>query len=311
MYPEDKFVSALVSRPSIPPVKPGPRAGHNVALRLGVVSTLVTFLSLPLARAQSDALPNPATQDQILDAMHRYAAEYVSNLPNFLCVQVTRQFDAGKKSNRWHKGDTLIARLSFNQGREERTLDSVNGKPVESGRSLRRPPLSTEGEFGILLSRVLGPDSEAWFTWSRWEALRGKRLAVFDFTVDRQHSTLSLSLSDLARAIVPYRGSIYADPSTGAVWRISDSASDIPPQLLTRAISTTIDYDEISIGDRKYLLPVQAIVSVLLETKKIRNEMEFHGYRKFESDSAVTFGPEASPRPAQTGKPAPPIAPRP
>ena len=135
--------------------------------------------------------------------------------------------------------------------------------------------------------------------------LRGKRLAVFDFTVDKQHSTLRLSLSDLAQAIVPYRGSIYADPATGAVWRISDTASEIPPQLLTREISTTIDYDEISIGDRKYLLPVQATVSVLLETKKMRNEMEFQNYRKFEADSAVTFGPEASPA-AQPAKPATP-----
>jgi hypothetical protein len=244
--------------------------------------------------------------------MHHYAAQYVSNLPNFLCVQVTRQFDAGKKSNRWHKGDTLVSKLSFNQGREERTLDSVNGKPVDPSKTRRRPPLSTEGEFGILLSRVLGPDSEAWFTWNRWETLRGKRLAVFDFTVDKQHSTLSLSLSDLAKAIVPYRGSIYADPATGAVWRISDTASDIPPQLLTREISTTIDYDEISIGDRKYLLPVQATVTVLLETKKIRNEMEFQDYRKFEADSAVTFGPEASPAAAQPAKPAPPAtAPKP
>ena len=270
-------------------------------------AVLLIFLPPTPAPAQSaaapDAPPDPAAQDQILDAMHHYAAQYVSNLPNFLCSQVTRQFDAGKKSNRWHKGDTLVAKLSFNQGREERTLDSVNGKPVDSAKTRRRPPLSTEGEFGILLSRVLGPDSEAWFTWNRWETLRGKHLAVFDFTVDKQHSTLRLSLSDLAQAIVPYRGSIYADPATGAVWRISDTAAEIPPQLLTREISTTIDYDEIPIGDKKYLLPVQATVSVLLETKKIRNEMEFQDYRKFEADSAVTFGPEAPP--TQPIKPAP------
>ena len=65
--------------------------------------------------------------------------------------------------------------------------------------------------------------------------------------------------------------------------------------MLTRAISTTIDYDEIPIGDRKYLLPVQATVSLLLAEKKIRNEIEFQEYRKFEADSAVTFGPEAAP----------------
>jgi hypothetical protein len=301
-------VRVLISKTLVHIANAVPHDPRIVAPRLTVLlsTLLLTLLPHLLARAQSAATfgapPDPVAQDQILDAMHQYAAQYVSNLPNFLCLQVTRQFEAGKKSNRWHQGDTLVAKLSFNQGREERTLDSVNGKPVGPGKASRRPPLSTEGEFGILLSRVLGPDSEAWFTWSRWETLRGKRLAVFDFTVDKQHSTLRLSLSDLAKAIVPYRGSIYADPSTGAVWRISDTASDIPPQLLTREISTTIDYGEIPIGDRKYLLPVQATVSVLLETKKIRNEMEFQDYRKFEADSAVTFGPEASP--SQPAKPA-------
>ena len=252
---------------------------------LGVALVLY---SACLLRAQP--APSPADQDKLLESMHNYGAGYVSSLPNFICIQVTRQLEAGVKSDRWHKGDTLVSKLSFNQGREQRILDAVNGKPVRGGESRWRAPLRTEGEFGILLSRVLGPESEAWFTWSRWETLRGKRLAVFDFSVDKQHSTLSLSLSDLAKAIVPYSGSIYADPESGAVWRITDAARDIPAKLLTRAISTTIDYDEIPIGDKKYLLPVEAVVSLILEHKKVRNELEFHDYRKFEADSAITFG---------------------
>jgi hypothetical protein len=254
--------------------------------------TLVLFGAC-LLRAQP--APSPAEQDKLLESMHNYAAGYVSGLPNFICVQVTRQLEAGKKSDRWHKGDTLVSKLSFNQGREQRVLDSVNGKPLRPGQNRWRAPLQTEGEFGLLLSRVLGPESEAWFTWSHWETLRGKRLAVFDFSVDKQHSTLSLSLSDLAKAIVPYTGSVYADPETGAVWRITDAATDIPAKLLTRAISTTIDYDEIPVGDKKYLLPAEAVVSLLLETKKVRNELEFHDYRKFEADSAITFGDPVPP----------------
>jgi hypothetical protein len=234
--------------------------------------------------------PTPAEQDQYLDAMHHYAAQYVSSLPNFLCAQTTRQFEAGLKSNRWHKGDTLVSKLSFNRGREQRSLDLVNGKPADPARRHWRTPLVTEGEFGILLGRVLGPDSEAWFTWSRWETLRGRRLAVFDYSVDKQHSTLSLSLSGLSKAVVPYHGSVYGDPATGAVWSITSTATEIPAALLTREISTTIDYDEVTIGEKNYLLPVEASVSLLLETRKVRNEMEFEGYRKFEADSSITFG---------------------
>ena len=275
--------------PSYPEIRSVP-ASHSLCV------TLVLFGAC-LLRAQP--APSPAEQDKLLESMHNYGAGYVSGLPNFICVQVTRQLEAGKKSDRWHKGDTLVSKLSFNQGREQRVLDSVNGKPLRPGQNRWRAPLQTEGEFGLLLSRVLGPESEAWFTWSHWETLRGKRLAVFDFSVDKQHSTLSLSLSDLAKAIVPYTGSVYADPETGAVWRITDAATDIPAKLLTRAISTTIDYDEIPVGDKKYLLPVEAVVSLLLENKKVRNELEFHEYRKFEADSAITFGDPVPPPPKQ------------
>ena len=251
-------------------------------------------LTLPLTSAAFEAPPDPAEQDRLLAAMHEYADHYISSVPNFICTQVTRQLEAGKKSDRWHKGDTLTTTLMFNRGREQRKLVLVNGKPVEPGPKRWHTPLITEGEFAILLSRVLGAESQAYFTWSRWETLRGKRMAVFDYSVDKQHSTLTLSLSDLAKATVAYNGSVWGDPATGAVWRITDSASDIPPALLTRTISTAIDYGEVVIGEKKYLLPIEATAALLLDTKKVRNEMEFQGYRKFEADTVITFGPDAA-----------------
>ena len=255
---------------------------------------LAGLCAFPAGSAPADEPPGPAEQDRILASMHGYADQYVSNLPNFLCEQVTRQFEAGKKSNRWHKGDTLNTTLTFNQGREQRKLALINGKPLEPGQRVWRRPLTTEGEFGILISRVLGSESQAYFTWSRWETLRGKRLAVFDYSVDREHSTLTLSLSDLAKATVPYTGSVWGDPATGAVWRITDTASDIPPALLTRRISTTIDYGDVMIGEKRYLLPLEATVELLLETKRVRNEMAFQSYRKFEADAVITFGPDTT-----------------
>jgi hypothetical protein len=249
-----------------------------------------------LAHARVDATeetapPNAAEQDKLLMAMQHYAAQYVSGLPNFVCLQITRQYRAPRSSEHWHKGDTLTSKLTFNQGHEERTLQQVNGKEIHSAVKRWHTPLVTEGEFGLLLSHVLGPDSRASFTWSHWETVNGKRLAVFDFDVDKQHSTLSLSLSDFAKATVPYQGSVYADPSTGSIWRISDTAFHIPPELQTERIATTIDYSEVLIGSATYLLPVKAAVALLLDRTKIRNEMEFVDYRKFEAESEIKFGP--------------------
>lgn len=261
--------------------------------RILLLAALCGFgLALPLSTtpaSSSTGAPSPDDQRRLLEVIRRYANEYVGKLPNFTCQQVTRQFEAGKKAVHWHKGDTLSAKLIYSHGREERSLERINDKPVgREGRILRRP-LVTEGEFGILLGQVFGSMTDAQFAWDHWETMRGQRLAVFNFFVDKQHSTLRLSLSDLARAIVAYHGSVCADPSSGAIWRLTDQADDIPPEVNTKSISTTVDYDFVGIGDRSYLLPVQASVVLDTGTRHLRNDIEFRDYRKFETDSRITF----------------------
>jgi len=248
------------------------------------------FLWPALAAQDTAAAPGADEQDRMLEQMEAYGAHYVSGLPDFLCEQVTRHFEASLNSNRFHKGDTITEKLSFHDGEEKRTVDLVNGKPAEGPPRRWRERFTSEGEFGILIDRVLGPGSYATFTWSHWETVSGRHLAVFDYSVDKERSTLHLELSDLARAVLAYHGSIFADPETGAVWRITEAVSkDIPPALQTREVSTVIDYGEAAIGDRQYLLPVTATVSAITWEGRIRNEIEFRGYRKFNADSVIHF----------------------
>jgi hypothetical protein len=110
------------------------------------------------------------------------------------------------------------------------------------------------------------------------------------------------------RAVVPYRGSVYADPDTGVVWRITNVPFDIPDEVETRSIATTIDYDAVTIGSQTNFLPVEA--SVLLDTgsHNVMNRMEFREYRKFEADSKITFASsENDPLPPSGGKPVIPV----
>lgn len=253
----------------------------------------LAFAQTPAAQPAALA---PDQQDKLLALMHDYADQYASNLPNFICDLVTRESQADVEPKHWKKGDTVVSKLSFHEGREEKNVESVNGHKVKGGSTPRVLPLNTEGEFGMLLTQVLGKDSQAFFQWNRFETVRGKRLAVFDFSVDKERSTMSLHLGDVAGAIVGYEGSVFADPDTGAVWRIAYTAKDIPPKIQTRKISTTVDYGETAIGVRTYLLPTEATVTLLLWTKQIRNELEFQGYRKFDADAVIHFDTPEPPK---------------
>lgn len=243
------------------------------------------------AHAQESDNP-PANASEIIARVRNYAARYIDQLPNFICTQTTTHSTAGKKGERWRKKDTQTAQLVFAAGKEQRTVQAVNGKAVPNGRWRgTRNELTTEGEFGILLANILGPDTWADISWGGFKSFRGQELAVIKYSVDQEHSTLRLSRDYLASAFVAYHGEVLADPGSGAVLRITKQLSEIPPELETESSRTVIDYDRVSIGGTDYLLPSAASVEMTIRSGRLRNEMSFEDYRKFEANSTITFQP--------------------
>jgi len=259
-------------------------------VRCGVWLLSLTMCAATTAPAVHSGTPQlTLTQDALLTAAREYAIRYMTKLPSFICLQTTEQFEAGKKPKHWRKGDSLISQLIWDQGREQRTLQLVNNRPAAQ-HSLWRSPLVSEGEFGNLLDSVLGNTSQATFSWKGWDALGTRQVAVFEYQVDQQHSSLRLSLG-AAESLVAFHGLIYTDPASGTVWRITNEAEDFPSELRTKSISRSVDYDEVTIGANRYVLPVHATVLLNTGETNLRNELRFEKYRKFEADSHVSFSP--------------------
>lgn len=234
----------------------------------------------------------PDNASEIVARARHYAARYIDGLPNFICTQTTTHSAAGRKGDRWSNKGTITAQLVFAGGKEKRTIQAINGKPISTGNSrASRERLTTEGEFGILLANILGPDSMAEITWKGFEKLRDREVAVIRYSVDQEHSTLRLSRDYYASAFVAYFGEVFADPDTGVVLRITKQLADIPPELETENSHTVIDYDKVVIAGADYFLPSTASVEMTIRSGRLRNEMSFNGYRKFEANSTITFQP--------------------
>ena len=259
------------------------------------VSAEPTLRNASISEAFSaSASSDPPDANQLLAAMHDYAENYVSALPDFICVQVTEQFQTGKKGENWKQLDSLTSKLVFAGGQEHRTLELVNGRKPNGSHFTRRP-LITNGEFAILIANIFSESSQAAFAWKGWQLLQGQRCAVFSYRIDREHSTMKLGLSDLASAIVPYEGLVFADASTGSIRRVTNEANDIPPEVRTRRIATTIDYWPVTVGKNIYLLPSDASVEIAIPTGRVRNELHFRDYQKFEAQSTITFDSNSEP----------------
>jgi len=261
---------------------PGP-----VPLLKPAFGCILSSLLLSVTLSAATDVPDSAEQQRILEKVRQTAVRYLENLPNFVCSRVTEQFDAGRKPDHWRQRDTITERLIFNKGQENLAPELLNGKPVKPGQYIDRP-LRTSGEFGELLHTVLDEKSAAQISWSRWENLLGRRLAVFEYSIDAQHSMISLGVTGVD-LILPYRGLLYADPDTGELWRITSELFDLPEDVQTKSLVTTIDYGLVDITNRKYIMPVSASVALDTGQKNILNKMSFTQYRKFETDSKITF----------------------
>jgi hypothetical protein len=151
--------------------------------------------------------------------------------------------------------------------------------------------------------------SKATVVWDRWDTLRSRRLAVFNYGVSQQDShwlvapfprfakiphsggvPYSGPVTDIHdSANVPYSGSVWVDPDAGSVWRTSDIVTEIPVRFGTRYASSDEDFDQFTIGTTQYLLPVARVEVVRYKGDMLRSEWAFRNYHKFEADSAITF----------------------
>jgi hypothetical protein len=258
-----------------------------VALLKPTLGFLFSAMLVTVTLNAATEAPDSVEQQKILDRVRQSAARYLDSLPNFVCSRVTQQYEAGRKPQHWKQRDTLTERLIFNQGKEDLSLQLVNGKAVPADRFIARP-LETSGEFGELLKTILDEKSHADLSWTRWDDLNGRRVAVFEYAIDQEHSRISVSLDNL-EVFVPYRGSLYADPETGDLWRITCTLLDMPATIQTKSAVTTVDYGPVTITEKQFLLPVRATIEMNTGKNNLLNKIVFNQYRRFETDSKITF----------------------
>ncbi|MBV9301351.1 MAG: hypothetical protein JOY62_18585 [Acidobacteriaceae bacterium] len=236
--------------------------------------------------------PDSVRQQQILGEIKQYAMTYTENLPNFMCLQVTRRFVDFNQSDHFRITDTVNAQLRYGDGKEDYKVISVNNRTVDLKMEQLGGAVSV-GEFGSLMKGIFDSKSEAEFGWDHWATLRGKRMAVFNYFIDSGHSSYSIDYNREQRIITAYKGLVYADEYTGAISRITFVAVDIPKSFPVNEASEILDYDDIDISGQKYVCPLKADLRMRAGREKTKNEIEFRLYRKFGTESNIVYGAEA------------------
>jgi hypothetical protein len=266
---------------------------------LGDASTSLPVATPPPPKPVYVPPPPPSSieQEKIIDEAREYALNYTKQLPNFICVQVTRRdYDPTGSGNSWYHQDTITARLSYN-GFENYEVILHNNQPVTDGKNMRQfGGTTSEGEFGSMMKEIFEPETHTEFSWDHWGKLRGRKTYVFAYDVQQEYSKYRVE-ADGAQAIVPaYRGLVYIDEDTKMVVKIVMQPHDMPSTFPIHDITSSLDYDLETIGDQQYMLPLKSVLTSKRDRQMTKNDIEFRLYRKFGTESSIKFEtPDALP----------------
>jgi hypothetical protein len=233
--------------------------------------------------------PSADQQKNILAEVRENSLNYTDNLPNYLCTQVTKRRVDPSGSGNWRVADTILEHLTFFDHKESYKVIMVNDSPVT--KPLEHNQLggaTSSGEFGSILHSIFAPEIGTEFGWARWATLRKQRTMVFSF-----HTGVpmySIRHQESKREITTRtHGEVLVDATTHMVMRISMETEGIPADFPIQSVSVLLDYDFGEISGKQYLLPLHSSVRSREGRMAAWNEVSYVSYRKFGTESNITF----------------------
>jgi len=311
--PPDAQVAHSLSHVELTERLPFGRLDSLLALPIGpgtrdvlqMVADVSAFLDQPSDQTPPPEAPSAAQQQETLARVREYTLRYIRALPDFVAFRMTRHFVAPPTSSArpevWQNlvfRDSNAGQLSYNNGKES-YVDNATAHS-DPGMVSERQGLSSFGEFGSIIGALFWNDSHIELSWGYWEPFSAKRLTVFHYTIPADHSRYTVSYCcDQAAGPVSiktaYRGDLVVDPATGAVWRVTREAVDLPPNFPTHWAKTIVDYRPVPIAQAWYMLPVRTMTYSESTSKPVRywNDVRFVHYQRFAAEAHLITGEES------------------
>ena len=297
------------------------------------------FLDPPAKELPAKGAPDAATQQHLLEAARQFALERLPRLPDLLATRTTVSFDDSPKQMKkggWPErlGLHFMGKSDVEVSvRSEREGTSSKGKPDTSP---ARGGLITWGEFGATLYIILSDSANGKVTWSHWEQTQSGPAAVFHYEVPKEASHYQIvtpvmqrqldtgstrwavrggmiamrgeTHTDILHATPGYQGSLWVDPATGTIERVS-LIPDLKGNPTFEHGAILVEYGPVQIADKTFICPVRSLaLSSALRTAsdyvngvttEWLNENRFTDYHVFGSTARIVTASEA-PAPTET-----------
>jgi hypothetical protein len=245
----------------------------------------------PQPAPPSFATPTSEQQKQILEQIRDYAINYTQNLPNFICDQVTRrQMDPSGTGDQYRQMDKLQEQLTYFDHKESYKVMAVNGQMVQHKEHDKLGGATSSGEFGSVMAEIFAPETQTEFEYARLGKLDGRIVNEYDYRVRQPMSHYSIYHEGSNRTIIAgYHGRVWATRDTNTVMRLTLICEDIPRDFPVQEVSLDIWYDVTKIENQEFVLPLKWDLHSREGKYLVWNSAEFALYRKFGTESSITF----------------------
>ncbi|MBK9153428.1 MAG: hypothetical protein IPM25_04305 [Chloracidobacterium sp.] len=258
-------------------------------------------------------LPAPAEAASVLEKTRANTLALVDDMPDFVVKQLITRSEAFAGTGNWRPYDNLIIAVSYSaeKGEQYKVL-SKNGAPVDfqtSGSYSGLDGATSGGEFVEDLRKIFKEDSKTRFEAESTDVVRGRKAIVYNYEIDienNKHGGVGLKGPVYRSSPAGEKGRIWIDRDNFRVIRIEYELTDIEPNFPVKAVTKTIDYDEVAIAGENYLLPVLSDFRGKVEGSgklfEQRNLIRFRGYQKYGTEVTIV---EEDTKPAEEEKPKP------
>lgn len=231
--------------------------------------------------------PSAAEQRKVLEEAREYAQGYTKTLPNFICTQVTRRYVDPAGLEFWQRQDVVTAKLSYFDQKEDYKVILVNSRPITTDHA-NIGGAQSWGEFGSMMKEIFDPASETVFAWTRWATLRGRKMHVYAYKVEKSRSKVTVG-TDTVSTVAGHHGFVYVDDESHTVSRIRQEVDSLPPDFPIQQAWRELDYELVDISGTQFMLPLKHMVRMRQGKFLSKNESEFRMYRKFGAEATITF----------------------
>ena len=242
--------------------------------------------------------PSNEEQGRIIQDVREYALNYSQNLPDFICAEEVKRYEAPARKGdnpAWRLGDTLLIQLTYFKQKEQYNLRTINFKITDLDYE-KVGGAKEFGSFGTLMRGIFEPASQAQFDYDHTSLLAGRGIVLaFRYAVDLEHSNYELVWENSRRIRTAYSGMVWISKETHQVMRVTVEAQNIPADFPIRAAKTQLDYDWADLSGQKFLLPNLAQVIMAGDDRFSKNDERFVNYRKYGADVKINFDTEPLP----------------